>query len=105
MPADHLRSGGVVRHAGDDDADAHDICEGASGLFETPVDVGEGLLRLIGDVVGDFHRVVVETGTAGHEDPAVIVDDDTRIVQKFLEVRSPADPAAHRAFSFDCERD
>ena len=79
--------------AGEDVADAHDIGERGSGLCQRVGDVAEGLLGLLGDILGDRHGFVIEAGGPRHHDPA-INDDDARIAHGFLEGQAGRDQAS-----------
>ena len=52
--------------------DPDDIGETGAGLGEGALDIAEGLPRLLGRIVGDRHRRVVEAGRAGDEHPLAI---------------------------------
>jgi hypothetical protein len=56
-------------------------------VLQRRFDVAEGLVHLLGQIVGDRHLGVVEAGRAGDEDPLAI-DHGAGIAIGFLKARS-----------------
>ena len=65
-------------------AHAHDVVEAGTGLLERRGDRAQRLVGLLGDVVGDRHRRVVEAGGARDEDP-IAVGHGARVADLALE--------------------
>src|ERR1700674_1308342 len=76
-----------VLDARKDVADANYFAERAAGFTQSPLDIAKALLGLLDDIARDRHGLVVETGSAGYEDP-LAVHQGTRVADITLQRRT-----------------
>ena len=71
-PAQHGPARLEILDAGKNVVDTNHFGERAAGFLQSPLDIAKALLGLLDDIVGDGHRLVVEAGGAGDENPLAV---------------------------------